>query len=268
MIELIVINSGKFQKIQYALKTARIFNPEIKINFLTDSDFHIKGDWDIFDLREFSKRSDKLDDIYEHKNTMPKYFNLPSIKRWFQLKKFVHSMNINNFFFIDRDVLVFCDLIEWGEKFSQYDFTVSNKIAMGQSFWNKTDILEDYINLVEHVYNNKESGLAKKIFSCYDRLQENHLSGGVCDMVFWENLFSRFNYNYLDINKIIDNSFFDHNIEIINGFDCKNGMKNIYFKDGIPYSFKEREIRLNTIHCTASGKARVEEFYNEARNKK
>jgi len=204
---------------------------------------------------------------YIHKNTCFREFNLFNIMRWFYILEFVKRNNIKNFMCTDWDVVFFCDVDKEGERFRKYDFTVNNKISLGLSFWNNTKALQKFADYILRVYSNPKSAEAMRVLSHYENRQKAKLPGGVCDMTFAGRFASEGGYQTTDIYDIHDNSIFDNNIKIVDGWqrDKLSGLKDIFFKDGNAYCFNTRikdNVRLNCTHLFGGYKSRIPGMFN------
>ena len=209
----------------------------------------------------------RLDRIYIHKNTCSREFNLFNIKRWFYILEFVKRNNITNFMCTDWDVVFFCDIDKEGKRFKRYDFTVNNKISLGLSFWNNTIALQDFVRFILRVYSNQKSTEAIRVLSHYENRRKAKKPGGVCDMTFAGRFASDSGYKTIDTYDIHDNSIFDNNIKIVDGWqaDKMSGLKNIFFENGNAYCFNTKSktnVRFNCTHLFGGYKSRIPGIFN------
>lgn len=113
-----------------SVRHCRKINPECEFHILTDLDFGdiFKDDEYIFihDL-ENSKEIDFLKENYKHLSPNPEHMEFNSLIRFVYLKNFCENNYINEFLYLEPDVLVFSDILEDRKKLKQYDVTLDRK---------------------------------------------------------------------------------------------------------------------------------------------
>ena len=260
MIPVILIHSGNPEYLQYSIKKALERNEVILI-----------GDTDpnITDARfSFHKISDYINDDYnnftshyKHLSTCPFDFELFCFLRWFLLKEFMTRNNIEVSFYIDSDVMLYVNTDSEYHKFKQYDFTLLHRTAAVSSFINKVGI-ENFCNFIIKTYENKESYNFEKIESHFLVRQRHGLGGGVCDMT----LLDFFHYHsdvgggpgkIGEMMSIIDDSTYDHNINVEDQYFEFSGIKTVQMIDGIPYVMSNKLnklIKFNSLHFNSGAK--------------
>ena len=70
--------------------------------------------------------------------------------------------NLDVVFYVDSDVLLFCDVNEEWEKYKQYDFTLLHRSAATSSFITMRGI-DSFCDMLENLYSDKRSPYRAKL---------------------------------------------------------------------------------------------------------
>jgi len=189
------------------------------------------------------------------------------ILRWFLMRNLARQKGFTRLFCLDSDMMVYCDIEKELQKFESCRYALSSATSAAVLCVNDISVLDDYCRYVEGFYDESNHtasyilrGNARKTFKhIYDDIlgsfmnrQTHNLMGGICDMTFWGELRKMDDPTMIgEISGIHDDTTFDHNINASDFFDFKNGMKNIIWKEGLPYCknmFLNRLIRFNSLH--------------------
>jgi hypothetical protein len=269
MIPVIIIHQGYSNYLEYTIKQACANNKVILISDVSNEILH--ENFKSEDLNKYDSGFDFFENNYVHMNTTPKPYELFCFKRWFILKNYLEKNNIDKIFYIDSDVLLFCNIEKEYPKFDQYEITLTHRTAAISSFMNYNAI-KNFCNMVNEVYNKKDSFLYKKLESHYRIRQECGLPGGVCDMTLFELFHYHSNYgggpsNVGEMMHIIDNSTYDHNLNVSdNEYEMSNSIKNVKNIDGVPYVFNFRlnkDIKFNCLHFQGDAKKNMKTIYEK-----
>jgi hypothetical protein len=268
MIPVIFIHTGLQEYLFYTLKQATKFNDNVYL--IGDINPNLNA-INFFNMQEYNQEFDFFEKNYIHLTTTPFNYELFCYKRWFVLKNFMESKKIDVVFYCDSDVLLFSNIEKEWINFNQYDLTLLHRTAPVSSFITYRGIT-NFCNMLQEIYNNKNSYHYKKIASHYDVRKEFNLPGGVCDMT----LFEYFHYNHDlgggpgrvgEMMGIINDSTYDHNINTSDqDFSMKNGLKNVKIKDGIPYVYNEKlkkDIKFNSLHFQGGSKYFIKMAYEK-----
>jgi len=268
MIPIIFIHSGLQDYLFYTLKQANNFNKYVYLIGDTNPNLNFI---EFFNMEEYNQGYDSFEKNYVHLSSNPYNFELFCYKRWFVLKNFMESKNIDVIFYCDSDVLLFTDIEKEWVNFNQYDMTLLHRSAAISSFITRRGIT-NFCNSLNKIYNDKNSYHYKKIASHYEVRKECNLPGGVCDMT----LLDYFHYNddlgggpgrIGEMMSIINDSTYDHNINTPDqDFSMRNGLKDVKIINSIPYVYNEKlkkDIKFNSLHFQGASKFYIKRTYEK-----
>jgi hypothetical protein len=267
MIPVILIHKNFQEYLKYSIQQSSKNNQVILLGN-TDPKLLLPN-FKFINYEHYTEEIKRFADKYQHLSTNSYDYELFCYQRWFILKNFMIDQKLEIVFYIDSDVLLFSNVEEEWAKFIQYDMTLLHRTAAISSFITLRG-LENFCNMLEYIYTNKNGYHFKKIESHYKIRQEFGLSGGVCDMTLLE----YFHYNSEfgggpgrvgEMMTIIENSTYDHNINVADqDFKMKSGRKDIKIIDKKPYVFNEklkRDVKFNTLHFQGGSKNLMFDIY-------
>ena len=179
----------------------------------------------------------------------------------------MEEQNLDTVFYVDSDVMLYVNISEEYKKYEQYDLTLLHRTAAISSYFTKLG-LDNFTNFLMKTFSNKQSYEYQKIASHYHVRQKFNLPGGVCDMTYFDF------FHYMDdggggpgkvgeMMSIINDSTYDHNINVSDQYFDFNGIKNIKIKDGYPYVFNHKlnkDIKFNSLHFQGGAKNQISKF--------
>lgn len=269
MIPVILIHSGLHDYLNYTIRQASKNNTVVLIGDQSP-DLNLEN-FKFANLNEYSNGFSEFENNYVHLNTTPSPYEIFCYKRWFILKNYMEKNNLDTIFYIDSDVLLFVDVNEEWEKFSQFEMTLLHRTAAISSFITRKAI-NNFCDMLLKVYSQKNSYPYKKIESHYRVRQSCGLPGGVCDMTLLEFFHYQSDFGggpgrVGEMMQIINDSTYDHNINAEDqDFEFIGGMKNIKIKDGIPYVFNKKlnkDIKFNSLHFQGHAKPYIKITYGK-----
>ncbi|VVB74510.1 Uncharacterised protein [uncultured archaeon] len=151
---------------------------------------------------------------------------------------------------MDSDVMLFENITEDAKNFAQYDYLLGNGNNAGLTIINNTKVLLGYRDIVLDFYTNK---IGKA---------EYEANGTITDMSFWKEMKRRGEFKLGEITSIINGASYDAGLFVKQeGVILKNGEKEIFFKNGIPYARGEGEpVRMKCLHCQGPTKFYMKYF--------
>lgn len=267
MIPVILIHSGIENYLYYSIGQACKNNRVYLIG--TDNPNIDNANFNFEDIHKYSQYLEEFKQIYVHLNTTPYKYELFCYFRWFILRNFMESNNIDKVFYIDSDVLLFSDITKEWAKYNQFDMTLLHRTAPISSYMTLKG-LNNFCNMLVSVYNNKDGYDFKKIESHYLVRRHHNLPGGVCDMT----LFEYFHYHAQfgggpgrvgEMMHIYNDATYDHNINAEDqDFEFDGQKKVIKIKDKLPYVLNKKlnkDILFNSIHFQGSAKSYMGYIY-------
>lgn len=242
----------------YLTRAFNEYNKTSVLHLITDNpsaiEDKVKGvpNIEIVNVGGYNDTESKLLPLYKHQSCNPFWFEYPSLARWCVFSEYAEKNKLDKVFTTDWDVLYYRDIDELSQRYNVYDFTVTNRMCGGSSFWFDVSALKHLSDIIMDYYKDRDSDLRKQI------------GGNVCDMNFIE--LATYGKKVFDTKEIIDDECFDDNI--LNTFDWESeqpagfqqGIKKINVIDGVPYCFNNklgRNIRLNSTHFAGFTRAHI-----------
>lgn len=275
-LPVIFVHFGKCDYLRYSVDKAAQTNPTSRIIVLTDEkqDLIERPNVEVHDLYDYFNGASDFAVYYKHLSTNDFHYELSCFQRWFVIKEFCEKEDIENFFYCDSDVFLFCNVSEEFKNFSTCFYTVTSRTSWGITY-NKASVLKKFCDFLLKVYNDPKGdykyAFTKAVYH-YKAIIENNRSGGAADMyLIW-----LFGLKEIPPGRIGEMSYifeknkeynaWDHNVNDLEGYveDENLGGKLIQFKDGVPYcvtSFDKKKIKFNCIHFQGSAKRRMREIY-------
>jgi hypothetical protein len=151
---IIYFHEGFSPYLPFALRQARISNPDARIILLGDGQNRIHGiECEHHFLADYESRHQEFLDCYRHFHPGHLGDERRCIERWVYLSEFLKKQKIEEFLFLDSDMLLFCDV---GEIFSTsrgYD------AAGAPMFWAfcyflKKNLVADFTDWIFQQYRN------------------------------------------------------------------------------------------------------------------
>jgi hypothetical protein len=261
-LPIIFFHQGNSDFLKYSLRQAKFYNPDSDIYLLGNESnnkfpfikHHLITDYN-YDANQFAK-------IYKHFSTNSYQFELLCFQRWFVIREFIEKNKIDKFLYLDSDILLYCNATEVFRLYDNYKFTICETRSPHCSYFTSARTLDELCRFINSLYED-ESLLCRSEKEFNDRLSRG-LQGGVCDMsAFYE--FSKVNPGKVaDLVSINDNSVFDDNFNLSQGYEIEYGRKKIYWRDGLPYGkhlADGRLIRFNALHFQGHAKSMIDKYY-------
>ena len=276
-IPIIFLHFGYADYLEIALCQAKSFNPGSDIILLGDESnkklnkycFH-------YNYNEFSEGIKDLERIYQHHNSNSFEYEFFCFKRWFIIRNFLKSKNIEWACTADSDVLLYASVHDYFSKNiasqnfeagycvfeQQYD--EFRWVASGGIAFVSMKFLDKFCNYIMYTYESRCENVLEKL--AYHK--KSKVPGGIADMSLLY-LYYYFN-NSMILNLLIpikgevfNNGvyFSNNNYEaILNKFYSyapilKNGKKMYYLND------KNEKIYLLCLHFQGGFKSQMLQFY-------
>ena len=266
--KIMYFHIGNPEFVVQSIKQTHHWNP--------DSDIYLIGDIPPEETKDIVKFYDYQDLICQSgSNFMKNFVNLSSnnadfekicIFRWFAIKELCRKENIEKIFYMDSDIMLYCNLEEELSKFQNTRYALSNGSSAAVFCVNDITVLEDYCRYVDGFYDDSQVNntftlrehtrlfghIREDITSFYTNRTKFKLPGGVCDMTFWGEL-KKIDDPLMvgEISGVRERTTFDHNINAPDFFEFENGKKKISWENGQPYvynTYLKDKIRFNSLH--------------------
>jgi len=217
----------------------------------------------MFDYYEGASEFEKL---YRHLSTNEITVELFCFSRWFIMRDFLRKNNFDGGLHLDTDILFFSDATKEFNRFKHLYCVLSGRTSGHSSYWT-LEGLEAFCDYLMEIYSNPSGYDFQRLEMHYQVRQHFGLDGGLCDMTLLES-FARYKYPHLvgECSVVSDGSYYDHIIQIDEGFEFEDGRKRFYFENGVPYSHhirSNRDIPFSTIHFQGASKYLINDFFQD-----
>ena len=212
----------------------------------------------------YSNQVIEFDSNYVHMSSNGFWVEKLCFLRWFLINEYIKQNNIDTVFYCDSDVMLYCDVSEEWKNYDQFDAVLCHRTCGSTSYFTKTGI-DNFCNYTQEIYRDKNSYKFDDLAFKWENHKKHNQAGGVCDMT----LLDRFHYDDVsgggparvgEMTHVINNSVFDHNINVDDGvyaFNETNRIKDIQFDNGVPYCYHtilKRKVKFNALHYQGSAK--------------
>jgi hypothetical protein len=240
-IPIVFVHTGTQFYLKNAIKHAALFNPKNRIILIGDKSNRVVENYgypnvkhylieDYFDLaKDFEKK-------YIHLSSNHYKYELFCFQRWFIIRNFMIEEGIDKCLCLDTDVLLYCNVTDEFNSFLSYDFTVCRRFTPNATLM-KNDSIQRFTNFIELLYTEPTyiSKLKEINRECFDENGTRIKMGGVSDMTAFELYQKDISDNVLDLIYPINGVCFDARLNLSDGYKLKDGLKEIVWKDNLPY---------------------------------
>lgn len=264
-LPIVLIHHNDSEYLIYSLSQAKKWNPQSPIILLGDNNNSHYDFVEHYNTLNYSDEAKEFAKIYRHYSPNNFSYELFCFQRWLVLKNFMTASKLEKCLYIDSDVLLYTNVTEDQKKFAKFAFTLSAGTSPHCVYINSLNALDSLCNYMFAVYTDPLV-VERMEVKFQERIQRNDPIGGISDMtIFW--LFAQINSgNIGEITTIIDNSTYDHNINLSLEFEMRDGRKNIYFLGEQPFCkhlMLDKTIRFNAIHFQGSAKRYIKEYLTQ-----
>lgn len=220
-------------------------------------------------------------EVFENYSTYPDAWAKGIFHRFFLFEEYARRHNIQKFFVLDSDILVYAklsDILNWGD----YDFAaampknqklgngIDNNfrctVNAGLSFWT-LEALTDFTSFCIEVYASKKDMLVPK----WQFHQKHHYPGGICEMTLLYLWIQNSNVRFLNIvEKRLNGKVFNSNINgdenyLSGEYKCSIALdtKCLSFKKGemLMCSVTGDSIPVYNLHFIGDSKMLMYDYY-------
>ena len=264
-LPIIFIHWSNSDYLKYSFAQARTTNPRSNIFLLSDFSDQSVDCVEHLSLFAYCREAEEFKHVYKHYSTNGFNYELINFQRWFVLKEFLIVNKLQRCLYLDSDTMLYGDVTKDSKKFEHFDFTLSQMTSGCTFFLNRVEALTNFCNFLFDIYTRRDRYHHDKMVGHFTARRMNRLDGGVCDMTAFQ-LYHELNFgNVGEASRIIDGSLYDPAITSpAPGFEMKNGIKRIIWKEGLPYGRHVRtgrEIKFNSLQFQGRTKHLMSQYY-------
>lgn len=259
-ISLVFVHNGKSSYLKEVVTQA--------YNFNKDADIYLLGDEENIDLPfvkhymidQYSESSKQFEKVYEHMSSNHYEFELRCFRRWLIINEFIKEKSLEYILCLDSDVLLFCNVDKIFNHFLKYDYTISRQYSPHVTLFSR-ESLDKFCRYLIELYTQKD--FLEKLRMRYNGFITNNKPGGICDMTAFFLYKCDISDNIKELSEISTEFFFDGNMNDGDGFEMKDGIKKIYWKNELPYAKNTdsgRYIRFYALHFQGEAKNRIHKY--------
>ncbi len=281
---IIFIHTGRQRHLEIAIEHLTRNNKESELILLGDES---NKDIDAVShhlVKDYFSSAQEFEDInYIHMSKNTYQFELFCYQRWFVLQEFAEKNNIEYFWYLDSDFLVFDNLTDYlmeqvGDPTVDVVGFDSTKSGAGDSFmpcFNRMSLraVKEITRFFVKSYEDKE--ILSKLRAKWKNHHINKLAGGICDMTQLKLFFDSYNtslsvfHSYdLNLDSIPDGNINSGLNYFQNGerFKTYLGMKYVEVKDNKAFGFLENGNQVRFVGSHFQGRAKRKMFHYSKEN--
>ncbi len=253
-LPIIFIHRGACRYLPSSIAQARQSSPGSEIYVLGDRfNAGFRGAQH-FESAAYWDGAEKFAAVYQHRSSHEVDYELFCFQRWFVLLSFMKARQLEGCLYLDSDVLLFADATQEARGFEGCDVTLS-LTSPHCAFFNRRESLERFCEFVMECYTTP--ALFSVLEEEFTSRQARNAPGGVCDMRVF-GLFEKMGRGKAgDLREIRDGATYDHAMGQSNGYAMRDGIKQVEWRDGLPWCRQESTgelVRFNALHFQGSTK--------------
>jgi hypothetical protein len=260
---VIFIHKGDHFYLNYSLNQVKITNPGNPIYLITDTITNRYSFVNYIDINTYFTEAKEFAKVYKHMSTNGFDNELFCFQRWYILKEFCEANQVNEFLYLDSDLLIYCNIDSVFRKWKEYDLTISKKLSPHCCYFPSVEKLRIFCSFIPKLYtdpNYKDRFLVK-----HQHHLDNNLPGGVCDMTAFNEYQKEPSVKAKDLSVIENNEVFDDNVNDADVFTMKNGIKKLELNNKFYYGTvvaSGQKVKFNTLHFQGPAKVRIADYYS------
>jgi hypothetical protein len=261
-IPIIFVHTGDAYYLDFSLNQAHLSNPDNDIYLITDRITNKYSFVKYIDINAFNVSAKQFEKIYKHMSTNSYEAELFCFQRWFVINEFLEKHQLNNFLYLDSDLMLYCKADEYFSNFNSFQFTITNKQGPQCSYFSSAKYLKQFCDFITKMYT-EEKHMARFEARHLRHIQQK-LNGGICDMTAFIEYQKDFPGSAKDLSVLENNSVFDDNFNFSDGFEMANAGKKIVFENNSPYGFlkgKTEKVKFNSLHFQGPAKKYMYQYY-------
>ncbi len=236
---LIFFHSGFDPYLAFTVWQARRTNPGAPVWLIGDD----TNDLSALGVRHFhyarhAGRRDEFVRLYRNISTHGPGFERLCIERWFYLEAILEQTGVNQFFYLDSDVLVLRELQPFVAQWSGHE--IAGAPPWSFAWYARSGIIREFCDFVLTCYSD-EAKLAEweRRFRSGDDFSPPEHIHNVCDMALWRMFFRERNLEPVDLAAPHNGMAFDPGLTEPWGFRMRGQFKELTRRSGTCFGFHE-----------------------------
>ncbi|MEO7799471.1 MAG: hypothetical protein ABIY47_17280 [Opitutaceae bacterium] len=254
---IVIIHRGYSWYLPYTLRHARLYNPTSPLFLVTDQKrSFLKLFARNLPLQDHMQEADAFSKIYTHLSHNQPAFELFCFQRWFVLHSVMAALELDHCFYLDTDVLVYSNLSAVRPAFAAADMTLNFKQGPYSTFINNCSALRGFCEYITRLFTHHTVEMAAD----FETWKRAGVPGGISDMHALRKYAESSPLRTVDTAEVKDGACFDNVFHESDGFEMKDGIKQIEWRNGIPYGRRTRDrekIRFHTLHMQGNSKGYI-----------
>lgn len=263
-IPIVFFHYGNPDYLKYTLKQTRYFNPGSPIYLLGDEKNNRYSFITHVSASKYDAETTAFTKLYKHLSPNDEQYELNCFLRWFYVRAFCRENGIEDFIYLDSDVLAFQDLSDIIPLFKPCKIanTGADIAVPAFTYFNDYNTISNFCDYLIYSYSDK-TALAR-IEEIYKSTEHVEITGGISDMTLFHLYDVAHPGQTIKIELINSNIAVDVSVNLSDGYEMENGTKKIYWQKGLPYA-KNLEngnlIRFVNLHYQGHAKNMIIKHY-------
>ncbi|WP_346862602.1 hypothetical protein [uncultured Draconibacterium sp.] len=268
-IPIVFVHTGNQFYLKNAVKHAAMFNPENQIILIGDKSNQVVTDYGYKNVKHYFidayfDAAKEFGQKYIHLSSNHYKYELFCFQRWFIIRDFMLREGLNKCLCLDTDVLLYCNITSEFSPFLKYEFTTCRHSTPNATLMKK-DSIERFTDFIQSLYTEEKNiNILKEINNKRFDKDGNRISmGGVSDMTAFALYQNHVSNNVLDLIYPLNGVCFDGTLSMSDGFHMKDGLKEVVWKDNLPfgrYGEKGELVRFLGLHFQGRSKMRQHKY--------
>ncbi len=264
-LPIIFFHSGNADYLKYSLKQAKHFNPDSTVYLLGDKKNNRYSFVTHVNVSDIESDVAAFSQVYKHRSPNDETYELNCCLRWFYVKGFCKQHGVEGFIYLDSDVLSFQNFTELKPFFG--DSTIANTCDWtgmpAVTYFKNFEAIDSFCNFLMYCYT--DAAAIKKLDAWYETLLVDPISlGGISDMVLFHMYFLEHPAETMKMDLLTDDLAVDISINREDGYEMENGVKKVYWQNGLPYcksTSTGKLVRFVSLHYQGNAKNLMREHY-------
>ena len=260
---IVWFHKGPCWYLAWSIIQAQTSNPDNPQIAFTDVPIQMPGvEW--IDLKDYWEEAAEFEKIYRHESVMPTWYDIPAIAKWFVLRQWMQTNDIEQCFFVDSDVMIYGDLEEDSKRFQSADFTYLPRGGPINGYINNRAALDRFCQFILRLYSQPDL--------LYEKLEKARLSTpklNVNDMSLFvwfqeqDELLKDTDLCATDFSSA-GPSEHDSAFQYTGTWEANGKEKKIVWREGWPHAIRTNgeQVRMLTLHFNGRTKPLMPRFCN------